>query len=569
MRMHILAAQSRRLGPRPPVVSPARVAVGTYAGTGSAQSINLGFRPDLVIVKGGSRSACYQGRLGWHDRSGYLDAIDSDYLISLNADGFAVTTAADANENGATFHYLAIADQGAGLLQQTAWMGNQTDSRIVQFTERAEIKLAIVKRDSVRDPVLRHSGMAANVSMLTTGGTGTYVRAFGNGALTIDGSNYTNELNGSLQRGEGIEGFAFCDAPGLALVHWTGDGTTDRQIAAGFAPVWCLLIRNDGSAPLPEIVATTMAAGASAPLSAAAFNSGRVDALTATGLTLGDTTWNASGVSYSALFLAAATGDAPAIPAPTGNYLALAGTTSSVQFGDAAALDVGGEGNAFSLEWHGRRNASGVHTPLFVRGNSTQSGTHASNAGEYSWGLSVYQPVDGFGHGWVGDVFRIIHGNYMAVTLSESNTTYYSWCTGIVAPIDDMHVVVTHNGSGLWRLYLNGQLVKQREINMNSFGSRANSGSGTHDAVIGARLSAADALLDSRSIRLYGARVYDSELTREQARTRYRIAVLQEAATDVTPLEEWACTDGSGAVLSATNDPALDGTIVGGTWGAR
>lgn len=548
-----------------------RIVTGTYTGTGAANAVTLGWAPELVIIKSAGKRAVYHGPLGWHGRSNYLTDLDSDYLVTLTATGFSMTTHADVNADGVEYHYIAITENGTGVVAQTAWIGNVTDNREIEIANRA-INLLFVKRDNQLPAALRHECMSTDSSILTTGGSGAYIRSTAHGTATISAATHVNQNDGPATVGEGLEGIAFCESPHCRLVQWVGNGTTVRGIAGGFAPCAALLVRDDGSAPLPEIITDTMPAGTSAPLSTAANNTGRVS-LSATGLTLDDTTWNASGVSYAVLLLrpSDAIVAAPA-PVASGKYVELSGSSSSIQFGENALLDVGG--GPFSLEWYGRRMTSGACIPLWMRGNGTISGTKSANSGEYSWGLFIYPPVDPYSHGWVGDVFRVVHTNYLAGPLvtGEVNTNWYSWNTGVIAPLnEDMHLLLTHDGSGFWRLYLNGVCIKQREMDMTTvqWGERSNAGTGAHDAIIGARLTAADVLADSRQMRVYLNRIYSRELSADDVRRRYARAVLGQSVPDVTPLEEWAYTDGSGTTLSATNNSANDAVIAGGTWGDR
>lgn len=562
--------------PSSPIISGRtcpRISVGTYTGSGAAQSVSLGWRPDLVIIKGGIHAAVYHTSLGWHDRSNYLINDDSLYMVSFTDTGFALTSAADVSEAGAPFHYIAISDNGAGLLSETAWIGNLTDNRRINVGNDL-IDLVFVKRDSPRPAAIKHRNLAANVSLLGNGGSGTYIRSIQGGDIIIDGSLPVNENDGPATVGEGMEGVAFCRSQFSRLVSWTGDGTAGRVIATGITPAWCLLIRNDGSAPLPEIVSSTAPAGSSLPIAAAAPNTGRVASLSSSGLTLGDATWNASGVSYTALVLVAESPSvAQASPVVSGKYVELSGSSSAIQFGKNAALDVGD--GPFTIEWYGRRMSSGACIPLWMRGNGTINGTKAANAGEYSWGLFIYPPVDPYNHGWQGDVFRVVHTNYLAGPLvsGEINTNWYSWNTGIVAPINkDMHLMLTHDGKGLWHLYQDGKCIKQREMDMTSstWGSRTNAGTGNHDALIGARMAASGSTLyDSAQMRVYLARIYGRQLSSSDVRKRYEKAVLGSPVGDVSPLEEWAFTEGAGTTLAATNNSANNATIVNGTWGNR
>lgn len=546
-----------------------RIVVGTYVGNGTSRVVSLGFRPDFVITRGGNARALYASPFGWHGRANGLNNTDSTAGMRLDDSGFWVSWGSEGNSSGVTYHYIAIQDNGSGVFEQTAWIGNTTNNRVIDWT-RSPPELVIVKRDSTRAGVIKHRGMSDNVSLLTTGTTGSHIRALRDRGIRIDDSNNVNENNGPATIGEGLEGFAFNQHDCVQLVHWIGDGTTAREVPTRFAPAWALLMRNSAGTPYPEIVSATMNANASAGLAAGAFVSGRVSGLTPSGIVLGDETWNAAGVSYTALVLkSSATGLSKPAPKIAGKYVELSGTASAITFGKNAALNVGA--SPFTLEWYGRRLTTGAIVPLWLRGNGSRDGTKAANAGEFSWGLFSYPPVDPYSHGWTGDVLRVVHSNYMAAGLTESDTNQYSWNTGVLTPTGDMHLMLTHNGTGTWRLYLNGEICKQREMDMTTtkWLQRSNAGAGTHDAVIGARMTAADELADSAAVRLYLARIYSSELTDAQCRARYQRAVLGMQTQETTPLEEWACTDGSGTTLSATYNAANNATISGGTWGNR
>lgn len=542
---------------------------GQYTGNGTAQTVTLGWKPDLVLVKASGRGLMYRGRFGWHDRSNYLVNDDSILGVTLAADGFSVNSFAGLNASGETFHWVAIQDNGSGMLQQTAWIGNALDYRTIGGF-RASPLLMFVKRDSTLTPALRHTGMAADKSLKVTGGTPAgWIRSFTESGFVVSFLSEVNQ-NNNAQMGEGIEALAFVQHDTTALTHWTGDGAASREIVAGFAPCMVMLIRNDGLAPLPDIKTDTMAANATVPFAASATVTTRTSGFTADGIALAGTDWNATGVSYSALFLRRSeTAVDDLAPVPSGNYVELSGAASGIEFGTNALLDVGG--GPFSLEWYGRRLTSGALVPLWIRGNTTDSGTLAANAGEASWGIYSYPPVDPQGHGWLGDSIRVIHKNYMSALLNETSVNYYDWNTGIVMPTDDVHIILTHNGAGKWLLYLNGVLAKQREIDMTAptYGTRTNGGAGVHQAGIGVRYDAAGTKADSQAMRLYLARIYNVELTQAQVRARYRRAVLGRNATDVAPLEEWACTDGAGSILTATNNATNNATITGGTWGVR
>lgn len=124
------------------------------------------------------------------------------------------------------------------------------------------------------------------------------------------------------------------------------------------------------------------------------------------------------------------------------------------------------------------------------------------------------------------------------------------------------------NGSGRWRLYINGRLVKQRNIDMagvtltDDAGTRSNAGAGTgHTTMFGARWSGSAAGNLAR-MTMCGASVYGSELTPAQARQMWRRNFLADTSqADITPVERWLADDASGTSWPATISAANNGTI--------
>lgn len=545
------------------------VTVGSYVGSGSSFSITLSKTPDFFIIKGAGKAAVYHARFGWYGRSNYLVNADSAYLLSLTSGGVSITSNSNVNALGVTYHWIAISDNDSGFFSQTAWIGNAKDNRKIDVTN-IPIEFLFVKRDNPLPACFFHKYTQDSACLVSTGGTAAHVRRIADGGFVVSSGANGNENNGPATVGEGIEGFAFCKSNISKVIHWTGDGSTSRVLPVGVTPAFALLTRDDGAAPLPEFVFKTMSSGASAPISTAANNTGRVQGISSAGITLSDSTWNETGVVYTALCIAESSSNVSAQPTASGKYLSLSGSGSGIRHGKNANLS-GVSSGAFTLEWYGKRISTGVIVPLWLCGNGSYNGTQSANAGEFSYGLYLYPPVDPYNHGWVGDTFRVIQGNYMASTLTESNTNYYSWNTGVVAPTGDMHVMLSHNGVGRWRLWVDGRLAKQRDMDMTAFayGTRTNAGTGLHDSVLGAQIDAADTMINSANVTLYGKRIYKRELSLRECIVRYKKSVLGLPISDVQPYEAWDFSADSGSTLLAQNSSSNNAVIYNGTWGNR
>lgn len=104
--------------------------VGTYNGNGASRSFTgFGFSPEAVILMG-NNAARAVSRLSGMTRSYGFDASTgiTTGVTSLDADGFSVGTAAEANANGVAYHYVAFNDV-ANSIDVASYAGNNTDNR--------------------------------------------------------------------------------------------------------------------------------------------------------------------------------------------------------------------------------------------------------------------------------------------------------------------------------------------------------------------------------------------------------------------------------------------------------
>lgn len=96
---------------------PGAIAHGVYAGTGVAQSVSgLGFSPDFVLVKAASQTTPTHAVIATRDMiadGAYGMRINTgsgltDSVLSMDDDGFGVGAAADVNESGRNYYWIAF-----------------------------------------------------------------------------------------------------------------------------------------------------------------------------------------------------------------------------------------------------------------------------------------------------------------------------------------------------------------------------------------------------------------------------------------------------------------------------
>ena len=116
--------------------APAQMATGTYTGNGTSQSItNVGFQPDVVIVKGSD---------GFADRIAYIrtstmtgdvskklnedsQGLFANMIQSLDANGFTVGNDVAVNSDGSSYYWIAF-NAVAGELKVDSYLGNGTNN---------------------------------------------------------------------------------------------------------------------------------------------------------------------------------------------------------------------------------------------------------------------------------------------------------------------------------------------------------------------------------------------------------------------------------------------------------
>jgi hypothetical protein len=145
--------------------------VGTYNGNGANRSFTgFGFSPEAVILMG-NNAARAVSRLSGMTRSYGFDASTGTTtgVTSLDANGFSVGTAPEANTNGIAYHYVAFNDV-ADSIDVASYAGNNTDNRNIATVGFQPGYVLIRANDTAtgRSANARPSSLAGDNSLLFT-----------------------------------------------------------------------------------------------------------------------------------------------------------------------------------------------------------------------------------------------------------------------------------------------------------------------------------------------------------------------------------------------------------------
>lgn len=577
-----------------------RIASGTYVGNGTQVKVTLGFRPGSVIVFSPGKRSLWYNKEAWCERSNSLDAQLSMKLgVTINGSDFYIgggdpQLAATQNPNttGVTYYWLAFG-LGSG---ETSWeaqnyFGNAVSGRVVELAKQAQPSALFIKRDTAAGGVVR--ALSSSLTALTdgTGSSSTaYILGMTTGSFTVDASNNVNQLSGGLGEATQVNAFFNGESANLKTITWTGDGTAGQALTPGVGSIQgALLWREDGSIPVrlkTPAMATDTTVGA---LSTGTANAGEATISTATLTVAG--ALNATGVVYFAQVFGA--DDGAAQPDPVEVPTCSPGSGRKVMVfpgraissyvdcgvGSSSLVMAANAPNSFEMlvsTAYMNQQANTVsgnfdNCPIFVRSD----GNYAT-AGTVSWlWFLIGHLEDGGGDQGLSGACHVIATTTFMPFLTQVPPTYagQQYRTGLCEEFGHafVHLLVTHNGAGKWKVYRNGRLWKQRNVDMRT-NTAANNGSfsanltgnAAHRTMFGARWSTAGGGVQGPFCRmkLAMARVYNVELTGAQVLARYqRAGQGSTVAADVTPLEEWDAANVTGTTLAATINAANNGTL--------
>ncbi len=294
---------------------------GYYMGTGASLSISgVGFRPEVLIIKADTAA----GSMIWKTSTmpsattsylGVATADNNDSEISLDSDGFSVSTALEVNTVNVRYVYAAYYGSdcsSSGVMCVGSYTGSGAASQVISTGFQPD--LVIAKRTSAVVANFRTSSMpasnAAFFSAAVNDATGVYFQT-----LDVGGSFTVGATNNGLA---GVFNYvAFKNLAGSMYVGtFTGDGLDNKNIAGvGFEPDFALVKQNSANA---AVFNTTETWGDNSSVATATANTvNNIQSLDADGFQVGNSVNVNANTVVSFYF---AMGGAPD-PAPAGTFL--------------------------------------------------------------------------------------------------------------------------------------------------------------------------------------------------------------------------------------------------------
>lgn len=228
------------------------MATGSYIGDGVTDRAitGLSFRPDLVIVNGGSEYSLFRTSLMAPNTAclvSFSSACRSNAILDFTNDGFTLGTNSEANGSGIEYHWQAWGNayspttrSGAADFEVGAYVGNLTDDRLIP-TAMSNNNLVMAKSSN------GSSGSAAGV-WRTTANNSDESNFFANGSYgtniiqdqTSTGFQLgTNAAVNTITNYNVVFWFAFKEGSRFTVGTYQGSGSA-QDIATGFQPdlVW-------------------------------------------------------------------------------------------------------------------------------------------------------------------------------------------------------------------------------------------------------------------------------------------------------------------------------------------
>jgi hypothetical protein len=574
-------------------------ATGFYTGTAlnftDFKEITLPFRPSLVIIKAATgQYAVFGNETNFMKRTDFfisLPSIAGTYEgIIITDTGFRVGSSLTCNGDGITYYYFAYCDNGSDNLLQGSWAGNGDAGRTVDLFTRKPIAGMICKRDSGRAPVWIVADKVNNYWFNDATGVnsvslGTSLNG-ATGQLTVGDGAEINQWEGLL--GEGINALAFAkNSDSVFVTTYTGTGAA-RNVTLPFVPDAFLISTRSTTSPSSRAWFSSLPAGQSLPLTNQAVGTGEFS-VSGSRIAFAGSAFNGSGIEYGIYAFRRLNfnqwNEPNIFPIVINKSVELA-SGGYVDCGTSNTLQISG---AITMEWFGTvylpdSDRYLAATPLSaidtLAGNQDKlnplifrSSGADQTAGAVSFGMCIAAGTVSVDTYYDCSVLVAMHdywgmlqsGNNVGGSLSLDN---HPWNTGItIKANENVHILVTHAGSGYWTLYVNGVRIKERKrdelLATAPAQPRANvTGYSGHKTVIGGRLrDGSIANANGGSVRL--ARIYNRALTEQEAKNNY-LSTSGSATATAGFVEEWDARDASGSTLPAAVNAANNGTIVSG-----
>ncbi len=560
---------------------PAITATGSYVGNGSSLQIWVGFKPDLVVICPLiGKAVTYVTPTTWNGRTSYFAELGfgggptRPRGIVLGENGFSVGSLADVNSSGAGFHWFAYKDNDSESIFDGDYRGSPTymTPRTVELFKGKNIRAAILKRDN--NPSAAH--------MYLGNGAADYK---GNpvGATLNSDSTFTIGDEPIVNTGESCNVLAFPDnAPNTYVFKYVGSGVARfiplpwEADALIFLPLTPAIVR--GGVWISGLGTQYK------PMSNSTALSGALSLVSGTSIGLtASNNLNEKNVTYICYAFKRARGTlAPEIgKSYKTSQTIMTASDGYIDCGTDDSLNISGAITIEILCAHNQtdttvfagpnyNNEIGKQSPLVFRSDgadgvmgSISFGLSVISQWPTTWSVGVSMPFPSIT--WAqSPIWQIWNGS-----ISQQKCPIMS---GIGSAAYLMrHYILTHDGHGKWRLYLDGVLVKECNDDLSkdpaSGGVPPSNivGGVGHRLIFGARKREKVEIEHRNMLQLKEARIYRRELTAEEALNNYDS--IWNNGPSATPdfAEQWLASNTTGGVMNASLNSANNGLIVNGS----
>lgn len=283
----------------------------SYTGTGSNATVSgIPFDADVVLVKAGGSNTNDAMFITKTMPANWCLPVRSDLgllnnrLLSITSTGFTLGTNNDVNQNGVTYYYLALADDGAGDFSTIFFQGDSTDDKLV-FTAwqpdyallKSEVNVVGARKFSGQISATGNSASNKAMPNFQTAVARTDLISFASDGMRVsNGSSSGGDLVN--RSGYNTYGFVLKNVSGLINSgSYTGTGSA-TTVTTGVNPIF-IDVHSDVNGRNPTIQFQGEQAGGLTSAWDSAPSTGKIASVTATGFDVStDVNVNSSGATY-------------------------------------------------------------------------------------------------------------------------------------------------------------------------------------------------------------------------------------------------------------------------------
>lgn len=278
-----------------------RIAVGTYTGNGTSQTITTGHTPNLIIVQGPGTVATHSTRAMGAAAAfslGSNTGVSATTILGRVPTGFIVGSNSTVNTNATSYFYLTVTGNTAqNYFRAVAYTGTGGDNR--QLTNAGLFLRPDIfwTRGGTNNTSGRISAQVGDDSLhfVSIDNAANEIQAFVSNGLELGTSALVN-ASGTTYYGTGFVNYSGVIANG----QYTGDGTDNRVITTGINTADLIVVKAATGTLSGVIKISTMATDTSYLMTSGGSSNIRIKNPTSTGFTVGTSTnVNGNGTVYN------------------------------------------------------------------------------------------------------------------------------------------------------------------------------------------------------------------------------------------------------------------------------